>query len=132
MNSGIGSDLGLIALVFHWREEVEWDGTTLKDGFVSCDFPTTEMYSLSEEVVQAKKRVRGVVGVPKTPILTAIPVSFCAGVSRGDLASIEQDLVAYRRLKGNCGEAERAEASVGLGLDVVLEKDLSLAQTGDA
>lgn len=61
----------------------------MKDGFVSYKFSTGEVYGLNKESVQAKKRVRGVDGVPTTVTLTAVPVTLRTGVSRVDQASVQ-------------------------------------------
>lgn len=50
-------------------------------------------------------------------MLEAVPATYRADVSRVDLASLRQDYSYYSRLKGGCGEPERAEDSSGFDLD---------------
>lgn len=69
-SSGMGTGPVLTALAFHRCGEVDWEKTVVKDGFVSYDFPTVEVYGLSEETVHEKKRIRGVDGVPTTVTVT--------------------------------------------------------------
>lgn len=59
---------------------MDWEKTTAKNGFVSYEVSTGEVYGLSEEVVQAKKRVRVIDGVPTTATLAAVLVTTLAGV----------------------------------------------------
>lgn len=96
----------------------------MNDGLVTYDVPTGEVYGLSREAVQPKKRVRGVDGVSTTVKLTAVPVTFRTGVLRVDLASIWQEFAAFRGRSGYRGVAERAEASGGTNLDALVENEL--------
>lgn len=53
----MGTDPVLTALVPHRCEEIAWEKTAVKDGFLFYGLPTGEVYRLSKKAVQAKKRV---------------------------------------------------------------------------
>lgn len=56
----MGTDPALADLAFHRCGEVFWSKTAVRDWFVSYGFSSDEVYGLSKEAVQARKRVRDV------------------------------------------------------------------------
>lgn len=54
----MGTDWDLTAMVFHRCFEIDWEGISVRDGFVSHDFRAGESYGLEEESIPAAKRMR--------------------------------------------------------------------------
>lgn len=77
-------------LLLHRCVEVDCDKTAVRGGFLSYSFPTGEIYGLTEEETQAKKRERGVDEVTTTEMPAAVSVTFRAVVLRVHLASYRQ------------------------------------------
>lgn len=65
----MGTDPVLTALAFHRCGEADSYKIAVRDGFVSYDCYTAELYGLSKEVVQERKRVRDEDGIPTTVTL---------------------------------------------------------------
>lgn len=85
-----------------WGAETR--GDRREEWAFSYNLPTGAVYNIREKSVQARKRVKGVDGVPTTVTLTAVPMTFLARVSRVDLAPIQPDYHDYRKQGGNDGE----------------------------
>lgn len=128
----IATDPVSTALAFHMCGEVDCDKTAVSDGILSYDFPTDEANGHSKEVILAKKRVKGVDGVPMTVTPAAVSVAFRADVSHVDFASIKQVYDAHGQREGDGGEAELAGASERVDLDALVEKDVLWNEATDA
>lgn len=88
ITSHMGTDPVLTAPAFHRCGKVDLNKTAVREGLVSYDILTSEIYGLNEKAVQAKKRLRGVDGVSATVTLAVVLVTLRADVLRGDLVSI--------------------------------------------
>lgn len=63
----------------------------MKNGLLSNDLPTGEVYGRNGVSVLPKKRVEGSYGISTTVTVAAVSVTFLADVPRADLASIQGD-----------------------------------------
>lgn len=130
--SRIGTDPVLTALKFHRCLEVGWEKTAVKDRFGSYELFIADSYGLSKAVMLEKNTVSGAHSAPTMATLTAVLVSFRAGVSAVHLVSIRQDYNMHRRQSSDRGEGRRSRANEGVDLELLFENDFLCAEAGDA
>lgn len=120
----MSTDTVLAALAFRWCREADWGKTAVMEGSLSYDFPVGDVYGLSEEDVQSRKRMGEADRVPTTVTLAAIPETFRAYICGVDLQTMRHDDGTYHRQESVHDETERTRRREGVDLDALLEEGL--------
>lgn len=103
----------------------------MRNRFVFYNLSTDEVYGLSKEMVQVKKRLSNVHSAPITVTLDAVPVTFHANMLRVDLLWFGRITMNNDGRLVVRGEAELAGSSGGVDFDALLENNVLFAEAVD-
>lgn len=106
----IGTAPVLAVILFHRCFEVKWEKTVLRDGYVSYDFRTGDVYGIEDETKPASKRIRGDDGANSSNLLHVVSLPFRDGVEWTSLEANRRDYHKHRGQTEGSGDVNgRAE-----------------------